>query len=144
MDQLIINITKKEYFHPRLIGIEGSALNQLAGRAEGESIRRNTIDIYPSTPQALFMLVLTSDHESYKAAGMSEKTIGRWAGDQVAVISEFSDDMEDSALYDEYYKGHKYHDISPLVRLMFEATLPIKYSKDHYDRYVFNWRQDDD
>lgn len=78
---LIVNLDKKEFLNPRTYDIGLKALEQL--------------NSFPSTPQALFVLLMCSngrgkgDLEPVPYAS-GEPVIGRWSGDRIAVIGDYA------------------------------------------------------
>ena len=107
---LIVNLTKREFIDPRKLGIGLKAIEQIAS--------------FPSTPQALFALLICSngrgggdlalhDSSNYGPPGRDwspkepvaeydgnytrhefREVIGRWTGDRIAVIGDYAEDAD--------------------------------------------------
>ena len=114
---------------------------------------------FPSTPQALFVLLVCSNGRGggdlAETRGFRERIIGRWAGDRIAVVGDYAEDTDIraplhdpvSAIYDLCYEG-VYREISDLVRPVLAAELGVKYvaeprvfrSADGTDEPYKSWR----
>ena len=107
---LIVNLTKREFIDPRKLGIGLKAIEQIAS--------------FPSTPQALFALLICSNgrgggdlamynSSEYGPPGREwspkepaaeydgnytrhefRAAIGRWAGDRIAVVGDYAEDND--------------------------------------------------
>lgn len=120
----IVNLDKREFVNPHKLAVGLKALEQL--------------DSFPSTPQALFILLLCSngrgegDLAELRSGG--ERVIGRWAGDRIAIVGDFAEDTDIkaplhdpvSAIYNLCYEG-VYREISALLRPVLEAEMGVKY-----------------
>lgn len=121
----IVNFDKQEYIDPNKVGSGQKAWEQLAN--------------VPSTPQALFILLVCSNGRGggdlNTPVFTEEKTIGRWAGDRIAVVGDYAEDndiphlaIEEplSAIYTLCREG-SYREISHLVRTILAAELGVRY-----------------
>lgn len=139
----IVNLEKREYIDPDHLGVGLKAWEQLANM--------------PSTPQALFCLLLCSNGRGGgDLIDPGEPVIGRWAGNRIAVVGDYADDSDlagplhdpVSAIYGLCTEGI-YRDISALVRPVLAAELGIEYvaeprsirwadgTEEHYDFWRF-------
>jgi len=122
---LIVNLDRQEFLDPHKLGVGLKAWEQIAN--------------HPSTPQALFVLLLCSNGRgggdlSDGAEPYIEKVIGRWAGDRIAVIGDYAEDRDlvgdtpdpASAIYQLCQAGI-YRDLSTLVRPVLAAELGVVY-----------------
>lgn len=122
---LVVNLDRQEFVDPHKLGVGLKAWEQIAN--------------HPSTPQALFVLLLCSNGRGGGdlADGTEpcrEKVIGRWAGDRIAVIGDYAEDGDlagdtpdpASAIYELCQSG-VYRDLSALVRPVLAAELGVVY-----------------
>jgi hypothetical protein len=141
----VVNLDKKEFINPHKLGIGLKAWEQIASS--------------PSTPQALFVLLLCSNGRGggdlARVDGADGPVIGRWAGDRIAVVGDYAEDHDIKAplhdpvsdLYDFCAEG-ACREVSDLVRPVLAAELGVQYvveprvwrqadsTEHHYD----NWR----
>lgn len=120
----IVNLDKREFIDPYRMGVGAKAWEQLASM--------------PSTPQALFALLICSNGRGGGDLGgrspTAERVIGRWAGDRIAVVGDYAEDFDlqaplhdpASAIYDLCAEG-AYRDVSDLVRPILEGDLGVVY-----------------
>ena len=109
----IVNLDKLEYIDPLRLGIGLKAWEQIANN--------------PSTPQALFALLICSNdrgggdlHGSHEGP---DRVLGRWAGDRIAVVGDYAEDGDlpaplphrPSKIFGACDDGH-YREVSDLVR----------------------------
>jgi len=134
----VVNLTKFEYIHPHRLGIGLKAWEQLGSSA--------------STPQALFALLLASNG---RGGGDLEDhpTVGRWAGDRIAVVGDYGantdlpEEFDAGSIYsrcsdesdtpmeelsrelatDQDPRTAVYKDITPLIRDLFRALYGATY-----------------
>lgn len=119
---LLVNFDKKEYLDPHSLDISRRLEDQ--------------IDIVPSTPQALFILLVASNARGrgdlYPIVAVEQsqgvKIAGRWAGDRVAIIGDAAVDSDISITlehslsqtYDRCVDG-EYREISSLINRVFRV-----------------------
>jgi hypothetical protein len=153
-DQVIVNLSRKEFIDSQGLGIGLTAWSQASGRTINKRhISKNQIDIYPSTPQALFILLLASNADNfgdieYQGVFEEEKIFGRWAGDKIAVVGELAKDNDlegipkSSELYFNCTQGNEYTDVSPLLRTAFSGICGIRYEQNENGFWYFDWNND--
>lgn len=120
----LVNLDKREFINPHKLAVGLKACEQLGS--------------FPSTPQALFVLLVCSNGRGggdlAETRGFGERIIGRWAGDRIAVVGDYAEDTDIraplhdpvSAIYDLCYEG-RYREISDLVRPVLAAELGVEY-----------------
>jgi len=124
---VVVNLDKKEFVHPHKLGTGMKLWEQVAN--------------HPGTGTAL--LILTAAMPEPRGGGdlalneRSEKVIGRWAGDRVAIVGDYAEDsdlpveFEASTIYNRCLSSegefsYKYTDISKLVVAVIEDELELK------------------
>jgi len=112
----LINITKKEYIVGHDIGINLKHYEQIG--FEG------------SMADVLYCLMIAQGND-YRGGGdvSGHKYIGRWTGDDVAIVGDYYDDkLGDNHkyynLYDEVEADKDYKNISPSIRSMLRVIYP--------------------
>jgi len=138
----LINITKKEYIVGHDIGINLKHYEQIG--FEG------------SMADVLYCLMIAQGNERRGGGDVSgHKYIGRWTGDDVAIVGDYYDDkLGDNHkyynLYDEVEADKDYKNISPSIRSMLRVIYPkltikkqILKGPDH-DLVMWNreWKED--
>ena len=124
----IVNLDKKEFINPDELAVGRKAWEQLVS--------------VPSTPQALFLLLL---HPIYRGGGdlkpenypNGEEVIGRWRGERIAVIGDYAKDQDlpgdlpapVSQIY-ELCKSGVYKDVTYLVRPILAAEFEVEYYQE--------------
>lgn len=120
----LVNLDKREFINPHNLAVGLKACEQLAS--------------FPSTPQALFVLLVCSNGRGggdlAETRGFGERIIGRWAGDRIAVVGDYAENTDIKAplhdpvamIYDLCYEG-RYREISALVRPVLAAELGVEY-----------------
>lgn len=121
----IVNVDKREFIDPHRLASGLKAWEQLAS--------------FPSTPQALFVLLICSNGRGGGDLNTpiftEEKIIGRWAGDRLAVIGDYAEDYDIphlanteplSAIYHLCNEG-SYKEISHLIRPILAEELGVEY-----------------
>ena len=119
----LINITKKEYVVGYDIGILAKHYEQIG--FEG------------SMADVLYCLMIAQGND-YRGGGdvSGHKYIGRWTGDDVAIVGDYYDDkLGDNHkyynLYDEVEANKDYKNISPSIRSMLRVIYPkLKIKKE--------------
>jgi hypothetical protein len=112
----LINITKKEYIVGHDIGINLKHYEQIG--FEG------------SMADVLYCLMIAQGNERRGGGDVSgHKYIGRWTGDDVAIVGDYYDDkLGDNHkyynLYDEVEADKDYKNISPSIRSMLRVVYP--------------------
>ena len=112
----LINITKKEYIVGHDIGINLKHYEQIG--FEG------------SMADVLYCLMIAQGNERRGGGDVSgHKYIGRWTGDDVAIVGDYYDDkLGDNHkyynLYDEVEADKDYKNISPSIRSMLRVIYP--------------------
>lgn len=130
----IANLTKRQYINPHQIGSGLKIMEQVGWEAS------------PST--ALFLLLACSNGRGGGDAG-HHPLVGHWAGDQVAVIGDYSTPVdipghdaaaifqaimgEGDRLLDMAH-GSEWRNISPQVREMMTAAVGARYSLKGYQQ----------
>ena len=120
----LINITKKEYVVGYDIGILAKHYEQIG--FEG------------SMADVLYCLMIAQGNDRRGGGDVSgHKFIGRWTGDQVAIVGDYYTEENDNykyrCLYDivESYKGYK--NISSSIRAMLRVVYPkLKFKKEYF------------
>lgn len=119
----LINITKKEYIVGHDIGINLKHYEQIG--FEG------------SMADVLYCLMIAQGNERRGGGDVSgHKYIGRWTGDDVAIVGDYYDDkLGDNHkyynLYDEVEANKDYKNISPSIRSMLRVIYPkLKIKKE--------------
>ena len=111
----LINITKKEYIVGHDIGINLKHYEQIG--FEG------------SMADVLYCLMIAQGND-YRGGGdvSGHKAIGRWAGDQVAIVGDYyteeGDNYKYKNLYDIVESDRHYKNISPSIRSMLRVIYP--------------------
>ena len=111
----LINITKKEYIVGHDIGINLKHYEQIG--FEG------------SMADVLYCLMIAQGND-YRGGGdvSGHKAIGRWAGDQVAIVGDYyteeGDNYKYKNLYDIVEDDRHYKNISPSIRSMLRVIYP--------------------
>tara|TARA_R110000824_G_C14775755_1_gene631422 strand:- start:38 stop:502 length:465 start_codon:yes stop_codon:yes gene_type:complete len=112
----LINITKKEYIVGHDIGINLKHYEQIG--FEG------------SMADVLYCLMIAQGNDPRGGGDVSgHKYIGRWTGDDVAIVGDYYDDeLGDNhkyyKLYDEVEADKDYKNISPSIRSMLRVIYP--------------------
>lgn len=112
----IVNLTKKEFINPHVIG---SGLKQ-----------REQVGWDGSPSCALFMLLCSSNNRGGGDFDLHD-VLGRWAGDSIAVIGDYSEEddilrVNAKDVYEELCKeDSEYKDISLEVKDMLEKEFQI-------------------
>jgi hypothetical protein len=124
----IVNITKKQYIHPHQIGSGLKIVEQIGWEKS------------PST--ALFLLLACSNGRGGGDVN-SHPLVGRWAGDQIAVIGDYSTSYDipghnAASIYEEIVgksdplidmaDGVVWENISSSVRDMMSSAVGARYS----------------
>ena len=111
----LINITKKEYIVGHDIGINLKHYEQIG--FEG------------SMADVLYCLMIAQGND-YRGGGdvSGHKAIGRWAGDQVAIVGDYYTEEGDNYKYKNLYhiveSDRHYKNISPSIRSMLRVIYP--------------------
>jgi len=136
---IAVNLTKKEWLNPHKLGAGLKQCEQLVNRV--------------GTCQALFALLCTSNHRgggdiegpNYNP-DTGDGVLGRWAGDRLAVIGDYSEpgdmglDEDFGAIYERTDSDEPdgWVDISMMVRPVLEMNLGIRFTDNtgwcHYER----------
>lgn len=158
---VVINLDKKEYINPHALGAGLKLWEQLAN--------------HPGTGAALIILCAAmpctrgggdfdldenwhGPERNFPEHNMSpgpmptdyqeiaHQTIGRWAGDRIALIGDYSepDDLpgiDASKIYSQCDQDGEYKDISHLVAKVIEHELNGHYEGDGWREFVHNKRQ---
>jgi len=111
----LINITKKEYIVGHDIGINLKHYEQIG--FEG------------SMADVLYCLMIAQGNERRGGGDVDgHKAIGRWAGDQVAIVGDYyteeGDNYKYKNLYDIVESDRHYKNISPSIRSMLRVIYP--------------------
>ena len=121
----LINITKKEYVVGHDIGIGLKHYEQIG--FEG------------SMADVLYCLMIAQGNDRRGGGDVSgHKFIGRWTGDDVAIVGDYyTDDLGDNlkynGLYDIVETDKDYKNISPSIRWMLRAVYPkLKFKKEYF------------
>jgi hypothetical protein len=123
---LIVNLDKREFLDPHELGVGLKAWEQLAS--------------LPSTPQALFVLLLSSNgrggsdlDDAVVSGHGSEPVIGRWAGDRLAVVGDYAEDgdlsraaADRASTIDDRCRRGVYRETTGLVRPVLAAELGVE------------------
>ena len=137
----LINITKKEFVVGYDIGILAKHYEQIG--FEG------------SMADVIYCLMIAQGDDRRGGGDVSgHKFIGRWAGDNVAIVGDYYDQHTDKpeykALYDLVETDKHYKNISPSIRSMLRAVYPkLKFKKECFTtKYLdgtvtktFTWNQ---
>ena len=112
----LINTTKKEFVVGHDIGIMAKHYEQIG--FEG------------SMADVLYCLMIAQGDDRRGGGDVSgHKFIGRWTGDQVAIVGDYYDQHTDKpeykALYDLVESDKHYKNISPSIRSMLRAVYPL-------------------
>ena len=111
----LINITKKEYIVGHDIGINLKHYEQIG--FEG------------SMADVLYCLMIAQGND-YRGGGdvSGHRAIGRWAGDQVAIVGDYYEEKKDNPKYRNLYHivddDRHYKNISPSIRSMLRVIYP--------------------
>ena len=111
----LINITKKEYIVGHDIGIMLKHYEQIG--FEG------------SMADVLYCLMIAQGND-YRGGGdvSGHRAIGRWAGDQVAIVGDYYEEKKDNPKYRNLYHivddDRHYKNISPSIRSMLRVIYP--------------------
>lgn len=147
----VVNLDKKEILDPHKLGV-GLKLGEQLGSGHG-------------TPDALFILVTamrdrrgggdfdwdsnfygperTHDHhmgapviESYNA--IAKRTIGRWAGDRIIVVGDYSEDSDFPSYpnFSKIWKDETFKDISYDVAKVIEHEVGGKFSGGGWRKFT--------
>lgn len=73
----IVNLDKREFLDPSKLGAGEKAWEQFAN--------------YPSTPQALILLISSSNGRGGGDLDGPDDVLGRWAGDRIAMVGDYSE-----------------------------------------------------
>ena len=120
----LINITKKEFVVGYDIGILAKHYEQIG--FEG------------SMADVLYCLMIAQGDDRRGGGDVSgHKFIGRWAGDNVAIVGDYYDQHTDKpeykALYDLVETDKHYKNISPSIRSMLRVVYPKLKIKNKID-----------
>lgn len=81
---LVANLSRKEFIDPHKLGVGLKLVEQLHSRA--------------STPHAIFILLAASNGTGGRGGGdlrgAGPDVIGRWAGDQIAIIGDYAEESD--------------------------------------------------
>ena len=141
---LPVNLDKKEFIYPHRLGSGLKLWEQLAN--------------HPGTGAALVVLCAAMpkprgggdfdleesqlEAENYQA--IAQRTIGRWAGDRIALVGDYADcgdlagEHRADAIYGECRDGGSYKDITNDVCAVIEHELQGKYTSTGWRRFVHN------
>lgn len=122
----IVNVDKKEYLDPYMLGSGAKLWEQLADEAPSKAL-----------------LVLVANMPESRGGGDLEENevIGRWAGDRIIVVGDYAENGDHPKIKTEPLYGRcddvKYKNISKLVWPVLEKELNGKFvqsnwSVDHY------------
>lgn len=154
----IVNLDKREFISPAGLSIGVKALEQILAAA--------------STQEALFMLLMCSNGRGGGDIRASDPhgLIGRWAGDRIAVVGDYTEDddldgIEDaSVIYSkcrstdptalEQLAGAaaddiprptngNFLDLSPYLRPLMEQVFGLNYKEEVHEGYSFYMRKFD-
>ncbi len=120
----LINITKKEFVVGYDIGILAKHYEQIG--FEG------------SMADVLYCLMIAQGDDRRGGGDVSgHKFIGRWAGDNVAIVGDYYDQHTDKpeykALYDLVETDKHYKNISPSIRSMLRVVYPkLKIKREYF------------
>ena len=133
----LINITKKEYIVGHDIGINLKHYEQIG--FEG------------SMADVLYCLMIAQGND-YRGGGdvSGHRAIGRWAGDQVAIVGDYYEEKKDNPKYRNLYHivddDRHYKNISPSIRSMLRVIYPkLKIKKEILkgpDRDMIFWNRE--
>jgi len=143
---MVVNLTKREFIHPHKLGSglklweqianganggTGAALLVLLAASNGRGIGDLDVEDNWHGPERVDMSGPGPMPESYPE--VAKRTIGRWAGDQIAVVGDYAEDSDlppefkASSILAETEEGGTYIDISEdvLAVLVHELDLVI-------------------
>lgn len=116
---LVVNLDKKEFLHPHKLG---------SGLKLAEQVYTS-----PGTGGPLLVLLACSHGRGSGDGEFGKKITGRWTGDRIAVIGDYSEaedipGVDASKIYYLCCEGHgEYTDISPMVQKAMEKDGVVKY-----------------
>ena len=120
----LINVTKKEY-------VSGFDIGMMAKHYEQMGFQGSMADV-------LYCLMIAQGNEK-RGGGDTDghDFIGRWAGDDVAVVGDYYIESSDYYKYRDLYRivedDKHYKNISSSIRSMLEAVYPeLKFKKEWY------------
>lgn len=117
---VIVNLDRQECILPRAMDSGWKAWEQVAN--------------LPSTPQALFILLMCSNGRGggdfRTAEPPGESIYGRWTGDRIAVVGDYAEDRDlrgplhhPAGRLWELCANGTYRDVAPLVKPILDAEL---------------------
>jgi hypothetical protein len=156
---LVVNLDKKEFVSPHALGAGLKLWEQLANHpgtgaalivlcaAMPEQRGGGDFDLESNWhgPERTFPEHNTSPGpmpEEY--AEIARQTIGRWAGDRVALVGDYAVDSdlapehEAGSIYDRCHEGGDYADVSDLVAAVIEHELGGKFKGKGWRDFEFN------
>jgi len=120
----LINVTKKEY-------VSGFDIGMMAKHHEQIGFQGSMADV-------LYCLMIAQGNETRGGGDVEGHfLIGRWAGDDVAIVGDYYTESSDyykyRDLYDKVEEDKSYVDISSTARSMLEAVYPkLTFKKEWY------------
>ena len=138
----LINISKNEFVVGHDIGINLKHYEQIG--FEG------------SMADVLYCLMIAQGDDRRGGGDVSgHKFIGRWVGDQVAIVGDYYEEKKDNPKYRNLYHivddDRHYKNISPSIRSMLRAVYPkLKFKKEYFicknldgtETKTFYWRRE--
>jgi hypothetical protein len=134
-----VNLDKKEYIHPHLLGCGLKLWEQVSSWGVGSAL----VILLAAQRGVRGGGDLDMPHDGAYAE-IAAKIIGRWAGDRIAFVGDYAEDtdlpaeFDAGSIYGQTIDGGSYTDITALVAQVIEHEMDGKFTGDGWREFVEN------